>query len=96
MRIQCTNRTYDRCTGDFAIPLHDVCYFLYEYKKIYEIQEINKKCLTFNQTEVDLTTNRPINIFYYLKNALTIQWKNKKPPWSYFSKKHKILHEKLR
>lgn len=67
IKIECINKKNENCIGKFVMNIDNICYFLYETKKSYQIQEINDLCLKNNQTEIDYSTNIPYETFSYLQ-----------------------------
>lgn len=67
IKIECSNRQeIKNCDGKFVIILYHICYFFYDIKNFYNLKEINKSCKKYNQTEIDLSSNIPNQIFDYI------------------------------
>lgn len=88
MLIKCSNRTSEKCDGEFVLTIYDTCYFLYENDNIYKISEMNSFCQKKNQTEVDLSSKYPIFVYTFLWDIVfPINNNSYILPWNYFSKK---------
>lgn len=95
--IKCSNKTFEKCVGEFVLILNDTCYFLYKTKKIYQNSQINDLCSKYNQTEIDYSTRYTLDLFFYLLQLSGVIEKYEEnietvnAPWRFFSK----LYEKI-